>query len=233
MEGTFAKHEHFITRWLVFTAGVIIMSFGIALMIRAELGSAPWDVLNIGLRHQFGLTVGSWSIIVGIVVIASASILERRLPQAGGILNMFLVGMFIDLFLFILPAPEAIVIRVIMLLAGIIIIGYGIGTYIAPGCGAGPRDSLMLALQQKTGWKVSRVRGIMEILVLFIGWALGGPVFIGTVLFCIGIGQVVGFALPQCRTMVNRLIERGGTDENINQRPLRSHDYDGTGKKVR
>ncbi|RSL31594.1 YitT family protein [Salibacterium salarium] len=233
MERRFAKREHLFLRWLIFMAGIIIMSFGIALMITAELGSAPWDVLHIGLQTQFGLTVGSWSIIMGIIIIGSTALMQRELPQAGGIVNMFLVGVFIDIFLLLLSTPDSIIMKVIMLLGGIVVIGYGIGTYIAPECGAGPRDSLMLALQEKTGWKVSRVRGIMEIGVLVIGWQLGGPVFIGTILFCAGIGQVVGFALPQCQKIVYRLIERGGTHEDINQRTLRSNHYDGSGKEIR
>ncbi|MFD2704017.1 YczE/YyaS/YitT family protein [Salibacterium lacus] len=229
MEREFAKHEHLLARWLIFMLGIIIMSFGIALMIKAELGSAPWDVLHVGLQHQFGLTVGTWSIIIGIVIIGLSSLMERRLPQAGSVVNMLIVGIFIDLFLWVLSTPDSFLMRLLMLMAGIIVIGYGIGTYIAPGCGAGPRDSLMLALQKKTGWKVSRVRSLMEVLVLIIGWVLGGPVFIGTILFSLGIGQVVGFTLPQCTIMVNRLLGRGGTRENINQRSLRTYDYDGTG----
>ncbi|SFL64804.1 YczE/YyaS/YitT family protein [Salibacterium qingdaonense] len=229
MEREFAKHEHLIARWLIFTVGIIIMSFGIALMIKARLGSAPWDVLHVGLQHQFGLTVGTWSIIIGIGIIAVSSWMERRMPQAGSVVNMLVVGVFIDLFLWMLSTPDSYLLRFGMLLAGIVVIGYGIGTYIAPGCGAGPRDSLMLALQKRTGWKVSRVRGLMEVLVLIVGWVLGGPVFIGTVLFSLGIGQVVGFTLPQCEKMVNRLLGRGGTNENIDERSLRTYDYDGTG----
>ncbi|WP_026700408.1 YczE/YyaS/YitT family protein [Salibacterium aidingense] len=233
MERSFGRKEHLVKRWLIFMAGIIIMSFGIALMITAELGSAPWDVLHIGLQKQFGLTIGSWSIIAGIVIIGTTAVLQRELPQAGGILNMFLVGVFIDIFLLLLSTPEMFLMKLLMLLCGIVVIGYGIGTYIAPECGAGPRDSLMLALQEKTGWKVSRVRGIMEIGVLLIGWMLGGPVFIGTILFCLGIGQVVGFALPQCKKIVYRLVGRGGKHENINQRTLRPDHYDGTRKEIR
>ncbi|MFB4163796.1 YitT family protein [Alteribacillus sp. JSM 102045] len=233
MERTFASGEHLFSRWLIFIAGLMIMSFGIAMMIRAELGSAPWDVLHIGLQSQLGLTVGTWSIIIGIFIIGTTSLLLKELPQAGGIVNMVLVGVFIDIFLFLLSTPDLFFMKLLMLLTGIIIIGYGIGIYIAPECGAGPRDSLMIALQEKTGWKVSRVRGIMEITVLTAGWLLGGPVFLGTILFCFGIGQVVGFALPQCRKLVHRFIERGVNSENINQGTVRTNYNDGISKKIR
>lgn len=213
--------------------GLIIMSFGIALMITANLGSAPWDVLHIGLQQQVGLTVGTWNIIIGIFIISTTSLLEKEWPQAGGIVNMVLVGVFIDIFLFLLSTPEMFVWQLFMLLLGVLIIGYGIGIYIAPECGAGPRDSLMLALNRRTGWKVSKVRGMMEIIVLAVGWSLGGPVFIGTILYCFGIGHVVGFAMPQCKTLVHQLIERGGKRENFNKRPVRAYNYDGVSKKVR
>nr|WP_051081206.1 YitT family protein [Salsuginibacillus kocurii] len=220
-------------RWLIFMVGLVVMSFGVALMIQAELGSAPWDVLHIGLTTQFGLTVGSWSIIVGIVIIGVTSLMMKERPQAGGIINMLLVGVFIDIFLLTLSTPDSMVFRFLMLLAGIIIMGYGIGLYIAPNCGAGPRDSLMLAIKEKTGWNVSRVRGVMEIAVLAVGWLLGGPVFIGTILFSVGIGHVVGKAMPQCQAAVTRLLERGDKDENINKRALRAHDYDRISEKAR
>ncbi|MFB5662181.1 YitT family protein [Alteribacillus sp. HJP-4] len=214
-------------------AGLIIMTFGIAMMIKAELGSAPWDVLHIGMQKQFGLTVGTWSIVMGILIIAATAVMRKEAPQAGSIINMLLVGIFIDIFMLLLPTPELFINQLMMLFIGIIVIGYGIGIYIAPECGAGPRDSLMITLQEKTGWKVSRVRGIMEVVVLVVGWLLGGTVFIGTLLFCFGIGQVVGFAMPQTKKLVQYLIERGGKGENINKGTVRTHHYDRIGKEIR
>nr|WP_049779910.1 YitT family protein [Alkalihalophilus pseudofirmus] len=207
--------------------GLVIMSFGISMMIKADLGSAPWDVLHIGLTLQLGLTVGSWSIIMGFLIIGATSFLTKEWPQLGAFINMVLVGVFIDIFLWILPAPEGFALKLAMLLLGIIVIGYGIGLYIAPKLGAGPRDSLMLALTLRTGWKVQWVRSSMEVIVLTAGWLLGGPVFIGTLLFCFGIGSVVGFTMPQCQRMVDILIERGSKNENFNQGTLRTHHHDG------
>nr|WP_245893936.1 YitT family protein [Salsuginibacillus halophilus] len=220
-------------RWLFFSIGLIIMSFGVALMIEADLGSAPWDVLHIGLYLQFGLTVGTWSIIVGLFILAVSSLMLKMWPQAGAVLNMLLVGVFIDIFLLVLSTPESLLLRSFMLVSGIVIMGYGIGLYIAPNCGAGPRDSLMLALHELTGWAVSRVRGVMEIFVLLIGWLLGGPVFIGTILFSVGIGAVVGRALPQCRVFVQQILERGVRYEDFHEGPLRSDDHDRTCKEAR
>src|SRR5690554_5321224 len=90
-----------VIRWAAFFIGIAIMAFGIALTIKAELGIAPWDVLHIGLMLKFGLTVGSWSIIVGFFILMVSSLLVKRLPKLGAFLNMLFVGIFIDLFLYL------------------------------------------------------------------------------------------------------------------------------------
>nr|WP_026698218.1 YitT family protein [Alkalicoccus chagannorensis] len=203
-------------RWLVFAAGLMIMSLGVSLMIRAQLGSAPWDVLHIGLMQQFGLTVGTWTVIMGFLLLAVSTVLTKTLPQMGAWLNMLLVGAFVDMFLILIPAADILFVQSLMLLAGILIMGFGIGVYISPRCGAGPRDSVMLALSEKTGATVARVRIYMEVLVLAAGWLLGGPVFIGTILFSLTIGHVTGFSLRLCSTWMDRFMERGMRLENIN-----------------
>ncbi|SDN45803.1 YczE/YyaS/YitT family protein [Alkalicoccus daliensis] len=205
-----------LIRWTIFTIGLLIMSLGIALMIRAELGSAPWDVLHIGLTQQLGLTVGSWTVIMGFLLLALSTTLTKKFPQPGAYANMLLVGLFVDIFLFLIGTPSAWGGQLLMLVTGILVMGFGIGVYIAPRCGAGPRDSIMLALSARTGASVARVRVIMEILVLACGWMLGGPVFFGTILFSLTIGHVTGYSLNICNYWMDRLTERGMQVENIN-----------------
>lgn len=193
------------------------MSLGIVLVIRADLGSSPWDVLHIGLYKQLGLTVGSWSIIAGIFVLTASSLLNKKIPQAGALLNMLLVGIFIDMYLFIpwLVTPSTLLGQLLMMVIGIIIAGYGTSFYIAANCGAGPRDSLMLALMKKTNIKVQWIRLFMEVTVLSIGWLLGGPVGVGTIMFSLTIGHVTGFTLPKCEMLAKRWIQ---TDQaSVNQ----------------
>lgn len=218
----------FLFRWFTFMLGLWIFSFGIALAIRAELGVAPWDVLHIGLWLNFGLTIGTWSIIVGLIIVAVASILAKSWPKMGTALNMIFIGVFIDLALMIpwLETPSTFIGKLLMLLVGIAINGYGIGLYIAPQCGAGPRDSLMLALTERTGWKVQWIRISMEAVVLIIGWILGGPVFLGTLLYVFGTGTMVGFTLPQCRLLVDRVIG-GIQSEDLNKGKVRLNHHDG------
>jgi uncharacterized membrane protein YczE len=204
----YRKSERMLLRWGIYFTGLLVMCFGIVLTIKANIGSAPWDVLHIGLYRQFGLTIGTWSIIVGFVVLAISALISKRFPQIGAFANMLFVGLFIDLYMLIpyIRTPDTFILKIIMLFCGIIITGYGMGLYISAKVGAGPRDSLMLALTELTGWKVQYIRISMEVLVLFFGWLLGGPVAIGTFIFSVTIGSVIGVALPQCQSIVNRIL---------------------------
>ncbi|MBM7660708.1 putative membrane protein YczE [Bacillus mesophilus] len=195
-------------KWLVFMIGLLVMSFGIVLMIKADVGSAPWDVFHIGLYKQFGLSIGTWSIIAGFFILLIASLLSKAWPKLGAFLNMLLVGIFIDLIMLLpfLKTPNSLLEQYLMLVIGILVIGYGIGLYISARCGAGPRDSLMLVLTQRTGWKVQYIRGAIEVVVLTLGFLLDGPVFVGTIVFCITIGPIVSFTLPQCEKLVDKIL---------------------------
>lgn len=195
-------------RFIVYLTGLLVMSLGIVLLIIADLGATPWDVLHVGLYYQFGLTIGSWSVIVGIVILTVASLILKEFPKMGAFLNMVLIGVFIDLYLLLpfMETPSSLAGKIVMFLCGIIIYCYGMGIYISAQFGAGPRDSLMIALTSRTGWKVGRVRSCMEVIVLIIGWQLGGPVFWGTVIIGLAIGPLAGKALPQCQMITDRFL---------------------------
>ncbi|MDQ0269567.1 YczE/YyaS/YitT family protein [Cytobacillus purgationiresistens] len=195
-------------RFLVYILGLLIMSLGIVLLIVANLGATPWDVLHVGLYYQLGLTIGSWSIIVGIVILIVSSLISKEFPKTGAYINMILIGVFIDLYLLLpfMQTPDHLFGKILMFAAGVIIYCYGMGIYISARFGTGPRDSLMMALTMKTGWKVGPVRSCMEIIVLIIGWQLGGPVFWGTIALSLSIGPIVGFALPQCQALTDRFL---------------------------
>ncbi|UQZ76651.1 hypothetical protein C2I17_20045 [Niallia circulans] len=199
-----------VQRLFIFIIGLLIMSLGIVLIITANLGSAPWDVLNIGLHIQFGLTIGSWAIIVGFLILLIAAILSKKLPPFGALLNMVLVGVFIDFFLLLpfMNTPSALYQKWIMFLIGLIIMGYGMGFYISAKLGAGPRDSLMIVLSEKFGGSIARTRLWMEAIVLIIGWILGGPVSWGTIIYAALIGRVAGWSIPQCTKWTNYILDR-------------------------
>jgi uncharacterized protein len=197
-------------RFFVFVIGLLLMSLGIVLLIVADLGVSPWDVLHVGLYYQLGLTIGSWSIIIGLAILTASSLILKEFPKMGAFLNMILIGLFMDFYLWLpfMQTPSSLIGKLVMFLSGLVICCYGMGTYISAQFGAGPRDSLMIALTSKTGWKIGRVRGAMEIVVLIIGWLLGGPVFWGTVIIGLLLGPIAGIAIPQCKALTERFLSR-------------------------
>ncbi len=122
---SFLSQDKPVERLVIFILGLLIMSLGIVLVIQANLGSAPWDILNIGLHIQFGLTIGSWAIIVGFFILLITAILSKRIPPFGAFLNMVLVGMFIDFFLLLpfMNTPSILIEKLIIFFKRIIIFG--------------------------------------------------------------------------------------------------------------
>lgn len=189
-----SKNE-FLIRLIVFFVGISFLSLGIAMVIEANLGVSSWDVLHIGLYYTLGLTIGVWSQIVGLTVIILTALIDRKILHFGTILNMFFVGLFIDLFLFLLPTMEKWYYQYVFLALGIVIMGIGAGLYITAKLGPGPRDSLMLVLSGRFKWSVGWIKTVMEITVLIIGWLLGGPVYIGTLITSVLIGPIMQFSI--------------------------------------
>lgn len=203
-----------IWRWTFFIVGMMIMSLGVSMTIKGQrLGISPWDVLHVGLYKNFGLSIGTWGILTGLIIVVCTALVLRQLPKLGTILNMILIGLFIDLFNWLLPDIISTVGQVTIYVLGVVVIAYGVGVYVCPNMGAGPRDSLMLLFVEKFNLSIRTVRTIIEITVGVVGWLLGGPVGIGTVLIALFTGQIIQFALPQCRKLLLKIA--GETDENV------------------
>ncbi|MGM0842468.1 MAG: YczE/YyaS/YitT family protein [Bacillota bacterium] len=202
-------NRELVLRWSFFFTGLLVLAFGISLTIKGkDLGIGPWDVFHYGLFKQLGLTIGTWSIIAGFVILFVTGIGTKSFPKVGAFINMLLIGIFIDLFNYVLPDPQSLMAQSIVFAIGIVVIAYGIGLYVSADMGAGPRDSLMLLVVEKTGWKVQWVRNGMEIIVFFFGWLLGGPVGIGTVIIALGLGSIIGFSLPQSKKLLQFFLMR-------------------------
>jgi uncharacterized protein len=175
-------------------AGLWLFGTGDALLIRADLGNAPWTVLAQGVALVTPLTIGIATQLIGVAVLCAWIPLRER-PGLGTVTNVILIGIAIDVMLPLVPAPEAMVPRIALLLGGIGLVGLGSGLYLTAGLGPGPRDGLMTGLHRRYGWPVSAVRGGIEISVLAAGWLLGGTVGLGTVAFAVLIGPAVGSVL--------------------------------------
>lgn len=199
--------KEFILRWSFFGFGLIVLALGIALTVEGKiLGIGPWDVLHYGLFLQFGLSIGSWSIITGFLLLTISSIAMKGLPKIGALLNMFLLGLFIDLFIWLLPNIYSFIGAVFAFILGVVLIGYGIGLYVSADLGSGPRDSVMIMIVDKTGWSIKWVRNAMEVIVLILGFTLGGPVGFGTVIIAFFLGPILGYSIPQCKVLLKYLL---------------------------
>lgn len=196
-----------LKRWIFFVIGMIMLSLGVALTIKGRLlGLAPWDVLHYGLWQTFGLTIGSWSIIVGAIIVIFTAIALKRLPKLGVYINMFTIGIFIDIFNFLLPDVDGWIMHGLIFTAGLFVMAFGIAFYITPNLGAGPRDTLMLFFIEKFNLKLSSARNLMEAFALVGGFILGGPVFIGTIIIVLLLGRLIEKFLPLTRMMLVKFI---------------------------
>jgi uncharacterized protein len=187
-----------VIRYAMFMLGLLLGAIGVALTIQADLGVSPWDTFHIGLHKTFGLTIGLWSQIVGVAIIISSYLIAKIKPSFGMFLNMVSFGVFLDLIMWLdfIPDVDSIWERLLLFLLGLLIMGVGIGLYISPRLGAGPRDSFMFAMHERLGWSIQKVRLIIEVVVLIAGAALGGPVSVGTVLIALLTGPMIQRTIP-------------------------------------
>ncbi|MGM7703450.1 YczE/YyaS/YitT family protein [Pseudalkalibacillus sp. Hm43] len=180
-----------------FVIGLIVFSYGIAVAIKVQhLGIHPWDVLNIALYEKFGLTIGTWAVLVGLLLVVVSFFLDKSYINIGTFLNALAVGSLVDLFLFLewTPASSGLFSDIAVLMLGVVLMGIGGGMYSAARIGAGPRDGFMLSISDKLGTSISRVRIGTESIVLVIGWLLGGPVFIFTFIYTFIQSPIFQFA---------------------------------------
>lgn len=175
--------------------GFFLYAVAILLTFYSRLGMSPWDVFHVGIINHSTLSLGQASQVVGFVIIL-LSVFLGVVPGIGSILNMIFIGLFIDLIdhIGIINTPDSIFGRVLMLLASIIIMGFATYFYLRVELGAGPRDGLMEGLVRKLNKPVWLIRGMIEITVLLIGFFMGGPVGVGTLLLAFLIGPSVQFA---------------------------------------
>lgn len=187
-------------------AGLCVFGLGAAFMVRANLGLDPWNVFHQGLSGRLGWSLGTVTILSGVVVMLLWIPLRLR-PGLGTLCNIFVIGLSLDAALALLPsfADLNLVLRLVAMGAGVVLTALGSAAYIGAGMGTGPRDGLMMGLNQRFGWSIRVSRLLVELVVLASGWLLGGVAGLGTVAFALLIGPLVQFFLHYFKTPKTRV----------------------------
>lgn len=188
---------HPARRWGQLCVGLALFGLSVAMLVRAELGLPPWDVLHQGVASRTPLTFGTVVIGFSLLVMLGWIPLRQR-PGPGTIANALAVGAFADLGLWLLPPTELLASRITLLVGGIVLCGWATGLYVGAGLGPGPRDGLMTGLAAR-GIPVAAARLVIELSALAVGWLLGGTIGVGTVAFALLVGPVVHWSLPRLR----------------------------------
>lgn len=178
--------------------GLLLYGIALALIVRAAIGVAPWDVLTQGLSRVTGWGFGALTIAVGVVVLLLWIPLRQK-PGIGTVLNVLLVGPAADLGLWLIPENLDLWLRILMFPAGLFVLALATGLYLGARFGAGPRDGLMTGIHEVTGWPIWVGRTGVEVTVLAAGWVLGGNVGVGTVLFALLVGPLCNLTIPWFR----------------------------------
>ncbi len=184
----------FVRDFFVIQIGFLLYGLGLTLLIRADLGTSTWLVLEIALADILGISIGTMTVLMGFVVLGIAMFSREKIGW-GTLGNILSIGPWLNLFLRWISIPhESFALRIFLFLLAVVIIGVASAVYIGVDAGAGPRDSLMLAIHRLTGVSVRVARGSIEVVVVTIGWLLGGPAGWGTLAFALLIGPAVQWA---------------------------------------
>ena len=175
-----------ISTFLFLCFGLVLFGLGEGLLIVSFTGASPWSVFAQGISLNVDLSIGVLTILISVAVLIFWIPLNQR-PGIGTILNALIIGLMIDVCIKFVSTPENYVSQLLLAIVAVLTVGLGGGIYLVANLGAGPRDGLMVGLQQKTSLPIAAVRAFLEITVMSIGWYLGGTVGVGTLLFAFGI----------------------------------------------
>jgi uncharacterized membrane protein YczE len=176
--------------------GLVAFGISMAMVVRSELGNIPWDVLHQGVAGRTGLSFGTVAVIVSFLVLIVWIPLRER-PGFGTISNAVILGPIADLTLRVIPESLPLAARITLFVVGVLLNALATGAYIGARFGPGPRDGLMTGLVTQTGATVRLVRTGIEVVVVLLGWLLGGTFGVGTVVFALAIGPLVHIAMPR------------------------------------
>ena len=177
-------------------AGLVLFGISMAMVVRSTLGNIPWDVLHQGLARHTGLSFGTVAVIVAVLVLLLWIPLRER-PGIGTISNALVLGPVVDVALRLIPEGLPLPWRVVLFVVGVVLNGVATAAYIGARFGPGPRDGLMTGLVARTGGSLRLIRTGIEVVVVAVGWALGGTFGVGTVVFALSIGPLIHVLMPR------------------------------------
>lgn len=186
-------------RFIFFILGLIILTFGVCLTIKADLGAGAWDALNVGLSNVVGLTIGKWVMIVGCILIFVNAILLKKRPEVLSIFTIVFIGMLIDLWMGTIMGNlnlEGIPLRLGTLLMGLLIIGLGAAIYLQASFPLNPLDNLMMAIKHRFGVNLMAAKTIGELIGFILALIVKGPIGFGTLIVTFAIGPFIQVFYP-------------------------------------
>jgi uncharacterized membrane protein YczE len=201
--------RRFAYDFLIIQVGFLLFGLSIDVLVQANLGLDSWDVLQMALTTHLPLTLGQSNIGVAVLIVLLDVALKEPLGW-GTLANMLFIGVWVDIMKPYTPSvPPIFLVQAAYLLLGTLIMGFATAIYIGVDAGAGPRDTLMLALSRVGKTSVRVARTCLEVTVVAVGWILGGPAWLGTLIAAITIGPAVQLAFKILKVHPVHL-----TDEN-------------------
>ncbi|WP_221563271.1 YitT family protein [Alkalihalobacillus sp. TS-13] len=208
-------------KYAFYVLGILLLTLGISFTIQSDLGTTPFDALLVGLSINAGLTVGSWEIIIALILIGCNSFLKRQKPEVLGLLTAFITGISIDMWLFILNnliTPELWYSKVFCFGIGLVVIGLGTATYLHTNFAPIPVDRLTLIIQELTRTNIFFSRSFIYLVFLIMAIIFKGPIGVGTLLtVCLG-GLILNYFMPLTEKVLDRILICSSTSANYDKR---------------
>lgn len=181
-----------------YLSGLIILTLGIAMTIESTLGASPFDAVLVGLYRTFGLSIGSWEVVVGLTMILCNGLAEKKMPEFIALLTSVVTGIGIDMWIFFIGplAPTSLLGQYLFLVFGIVFIALGIATYLQSTIAPNPMDRSMMVLSKLTGWSVSYSRALISIVLVIVAFFFNGDIGIGTLANALASGFIISYFLP-------------------------------------
>ncbi|MGG2053848.1 YitT family protein [Lysinibacillus pakistanensis] len=204
-------------KYIFYVVGILLLTFGISLTIQSDLGTSPFDALLVGLSKSVGLTVGSWEVIIALIIVGCNSLLQKQRPEVLGLLTALITGIGIDMWLFLLHnlvTPELWYSKVIFFGIGLVIIGLGTATYLQTNFAPIPLDRLTFIIQKLTRTNIFLARTFIYLVFLIMAMILHGPIGIGTLLtVCFG-GLLLNYFMPVTKKALEHIFSYSSTLPN-------------------